>query len=71
MAKCDFCGKVYEKGTGKLFIRDNGKLINFCTGKCEKMMLVYKKKGREQKWTTTYHEEKNSTIKSGTTGDKK
>ena len=46
MVKCDFCGATIEKGTGKIFIRDSGKMINFCTIKCEKFLLKYKKKPR-------------------------
>ena len=63
MANCNFCGKTLEKGTGKMFIKDNGKILFFCTRKCEKNLLVFKRKGREHKWTDTYHNEKNARVK--------
>ena len=65
MASCEFCGKTIEKGKGKMLIRDNGKILYFCTNRCEKHMLTFKKKGREQKWTDIYHNEKNAQKKTG------
>ena len=58
MAKCDFCGIDIKQGTGKMYVKDNGKILNFCTNKCEKMLLVYKKKARNEKWTEIAHKEK-------------
>jgi len=64
MVKCDYCGKNIEKGTGKMFIKDSGKIINFCTKRCEKDMLVFGRKSREQKWTDVAHAEKAASKKS-------
>ena len=55
---CDFCGGDIKKGTGKQFIKDSGKIINFCTKKCERHMLVYKKRPRYLKRTEMSHKEK-------------
>ena len=51
MVKCVFCGNNISKGTGKVFVRDNGQVLNFCSGKCEKNMLVLKRDPRKLKWT--------------------
>jgi len=58
MAQCSFCGKDIEKGTGKLFIRDNGKSLDFCSNKCEKNTFKLKRKPREHKWTKIAQAEK-------------
>lgn len=51
MADCAFCGKTLEKGTGKLLIKNDGKLVYFCSTKCEKNLLQLKRKPREHQWT--------------------
>ena len=51
MAECAFCGKEMDKGTGKLLIKNDGKLVYFCSTKCEKNMLQLKRKPREHQWT--------------------
>lgn len=54
MAKCSFCGNDIEKGTGKIYVQIDGKILNFCSMKCEKNMLKLKRKSRKQKWTKKY-----------------
>ena len=51
MANCDFCGKKIEKGTGMIYVKKEGKVLNFCSNKCEKNMFKLKRKPREHKWT--------------------
>ncbi len=43
-----------EPGTGKLFVRKDGKVFDFCSSKCEKNMLKLKRKPRTTKWTQEY-----------------
>lgn len=31
--KCSFCGKVIEPGTGKMFVKKDGTVLNFDTNK--------------------------------------
>ena len=50
MVKCSFCDQDIEKGTGKIFIKKDGKILHFCSGKCEKNMIKLKRK--HAKWTT-------------------
>ncbi|MBL7100355.1 MAG: 50S ribosomal protein L24e [Nanoarchaeota archaeon] len=54
MAKCSFCGERIEKGTGKLFVFKTGKVLHFCSSKCEKNTLKLKRKPRNFKWTKHY-----------------
>ncbi len=51
MVNCSFCGKVLEKGTGKMFVKTDGRISYFCSTKCEKNLLKLKRKPREHKWT--------------------
>ncbi len=57
MAKCTFCGKVLEKGTGKLFVYVSGKTAYFCSNKCEKNLLQLKRKPVKARWTEAFRKE--------------
>jgi len=57
MAKCSFCGKNINRGTGKLFVTKVGKQLPFCSSKCEKNLLILKRNPRKYKWTTHYKEQ--------------
>jgi len=48
--RCNFCGKEIEKGTGKMYVRKDGSVLYFCSGKCEKNMVKLKRKPRDFKW---------------------
>ncbi|MFH1590832.1 MAG: 50S ribosomal protein L24e [archaeon] len=54
MVKCTFCGVVIEPGTGKLFIKKDGKTHNFCSNKCQKNLLGLGRKARETTWTAEH-----------------
>jgi len=60
MAKCDFCGNNIPKGTGKMYVKKDGKILYFCSTKCEKNMLVLKRKPRTTRWTNEF-----SAVKKG------
>ncbi len=53
--KCDFCKTRIEQGTGKIYIKKDGKILDFCSNKCEKNMLKLKRKPRTTRWTEEYH----------------
>lgn len=57
MPKCNFCGTPIEKGTGKIFVYSSGKVLNFCSGKCEKNLLKLKRKPLKIRWTEAYRKE--------------
>ncbi len=54
MAKCDFCKVSIPKGTGKMYVKTDGKILDFCSTKCEKNMLKLNRKSRTTKWTGEY-----------------
>lgn len=58
MTRCDFCRKSIEPGTGKMFVRKDGKVFDFCSSKCEKNMLKLGRKPRTTRWTVEYAEVK-------------
>ncbi|MBN2454675.1 50S ribosomal protein L24e [Candidatus Woesearchaeota archaeon] len=49
--KCSFCGTSVPSGKGKLFVRKSGKVLYFCSSKCEKHELKLGRKARDVKWT--------------------
>ncbi len=50
--KCSFCGQEIEKGTGKVFVKNDGKIYYFCSSKCEKSFRM-KRNPRKIRWTET------------------
>ena len=62
MAKCTFCGRLIPQGTGKMFVKTDGRIYDFCSMKCEKNMLKLNRKPRETKWTVDYRKAKRETT---------
>lgn len=60
MKICDFSKKPIPPGKGKMFIRKDGRVLNFLSNKEQKNFLKLKRKSRNTKWTNEYH-----AIKSG------
>ena len=54
MVKCTFCGEVLKKGTGKMYVKRDAKLLYFCSNKCEKNMIKLKRKAITTKWTQRF-----------------
>jgi ribosomal protein L24E len=54
MAKCGFCGYDIERGTGKVKIMKEGRVIPLCSMKCEKNMFKLNRTAREMPWTAEY-----------------
>ncbi|MCX6775842.1 MAG: 50S ribosomal protein L24e [Candidatus Micrarchaeota archaeon] len=52
--KCSFCGNEIESGTGTIFVRRDGSMLDFCSQKCKRGMLKLKRNPRKLKWTTKY-----------------
>jgi len=50
MAKCSCCKKDIEKGTGKIYVKTDGKVFNFCSMKCEKNIIKLGRIPRKLKW---------------------
>ncbi|MHB8372751.1 MAG: 50S ribosomal protein L24e [Thermoplasmataceae archaeon] len=56
---CGFCAVNIEPGTGTIYVRRSGSIVNFCSRKCRVNMINLKRVPRRTKWTKEYH-----TIKS-------
>lgn len=54
MAKCSFCKNHIELGTGTMYVKKDGTILNFCLMKCEKNMLKLERTPRYMKWTKSY-----------------
>lgn len=52
MVKCTFCSKELERGTGTNLIQNDGKLVYFCSSKCQKNMIKLGRKSRNLKWAS-------------------
>ncbi len=50
-AKCSYCQKNIERGTGKLLILKTGKMLYFCSGKCEAYSRELERNPVKLKWT--------------------
>ncbi|MFH1409901.1 MAG: 50S ribosomal protein L24e [Nanoarchaeota archaeon] len=53
--KCSFCKQSIPAGTGKMFVKKDGKLFYFCSMKCEKNLLKLRRKPRETAWVAKVH----------------
>ena len=51
---CNYCGHEIEAGTGMSFVRKNGQLVRFCSRKCQRSLLDFKRDPRKFKWTKKY-----------------
>lgn len=60
--ECSFCGKNVLKGTGFIFVRKTGQVLNFCSRKCETNMVKLKRQPRKTRWTKEYAKTKAANI---------
>lgn len=63
MKKCSFCGADIEQGTGKMYVKIDGRVLNFCSSKCEKNMIDLGRKPRKTKWTSEFLDAKKAVQK--------
>ncbi len=60
---CTFCGTEIEPGTGRMYIKKDGVVYNFCTSKCYKNLVVLGRVPRRTTWTRYYEREKGVRMK--------
>jgi large subunit ribosomal protein L24e len=60
---CTFCGIEIEPGTGRMYIKKDGIVYNFCTSKCFKNMIILGRVPRRTTWTQYYAREKQIRMK--------
>lgn len=65
MAECVFCGKEIPRGTGTLFVRRDGTLQFYCSGKCIKNAEKLGRRAASLKWTAAFHAAKETAAGSG------
>jgi len=51
---CAFCGKEVKPGTGRMYVKNDGTVLFFCSSKCRKNMLILRRDPRKLKWTRFY-----------------
>ena len=73
MARCSFCGHMIEPGTGVMFIKNDGRIFNFCSLKCRKNLMKLGRVPKEMPWTRVAVKDKKERQESGktTTEEKK
>jgi len=49
--KCTFCGTEIARGTGKMYVQNDGKILYLCSKKCEKHIFKLKHAARSTRWT--------------------
>lgn len=59
---CSFCGNEIEPGTGKMYIKIDGTVYNFCKNKCHKNLIELKRVPRRTTWTQPYMREKSAKM---------
>ena len=60
---CTFCGDEIEPGTGKLFVKNDGTALNFCSSKCQKNMLELNRVPRRTRWSSKYEKHVMAEVK--------
>jgi large subunit ribosomal protein L24e len=62
---CTFCGSEIEPGTGRMYVKKDGVVYNFCTSKCYKNMVILGRVPRRTTWTRYFEREKAIRMKGG------
>lgn len=60
---CTFCGGEIEPGTGRMYIKKDGVVYNFCSSKCFKNLVELRRVPRRTTWTRYYEREKSVRMK--------
>lgn len=55
--KCSFCGNEFLAGTGMMYVKNDGSILWFCSSKCRKSSLKFRRDARKLKWTTYFGKE--------------
>jgi len=59
---CSFCGNEIEPGTGKMYVKIDGTIYNFCKNKCHKNLIDLHRIPRRTGWTQPHMREKSSQM---------
>ncbi|MBI4017178.1 MAG: 50S ribosomal protein L24e [Candidatus Aenigmarchaeota archaeon] len=58
MARCSFCRETIDRGTGTMLVKNDGKILFFCSSKCDKNMMKLGREPRHVRWTGAFAREK-------------
>ncbi len=50
IARCEFCGREIEPGTGIMYVRNDGSIHWYCSSKCFKNALKLRRNPRKVRW---------------------
>lgn len=62
MTSCTFCGSPIEAGTGKMYIKRDGTVLNFDRAKCQRNMVELGRINRHVRWTQAAEEHKSERV---------
>ncbi|MHA1302444.1 MAG: 50S ribosomal protein L24e [Candidatus Heimdallarchaeaceae archaeon] len=51
---CSFCGKDIPPGHGLLYVQRTGNVLHFCSNKCKRSQLDFKRDPKKLKYTKKY-----------------
>lgn len=51
---CSFCGEKIQPGTGRMYVKKDGRTFNFCSNKCFKNLVDLNRVPRRSKWSKNY-----------------
>ena len=57
MVECTFCGETLKQGTGKMFVKKDGKIFYFCSNKREKNTFKLIRKPIKTRWSKHFKKE--------------
>ena len=57
MSKCNFCGNEIEKGTGMIYVEKIGKVLHYCSTKCQ-LNVAMGRKPKFARWTQEFKKQK-------------
>jgi large subunit ribosomal protein L24e len=60
---CTFCGEEIEPGTGRMYVKKDGVIYQFCTSKCYKNLIKLGRVPRRTTWTRWHEHEKEVRMK--------
>jgi large subunit ribosomal protein L24e len=55
--KCSFCGENIPQGTGIMYVKNDGRILYFCSSKCDRNTEMGRE-SKNKKWTQSAAKEK-------------
>ncbi len=55
--RCSFCGQEFPPGTGIMHVKNDGTILWFCSKKCRKSSIKFRRDSRKLPWTEYFGKE--------------